>query len=523
MYTLIGIIGRGSYADVYSATHMNDPLQCTIAVKLHKHVMLNKSETADYIIKETSAIAILDHANVIKQVSSPYIHKKDLYHPFLYVQKDVYSLLEEKGPYLVNDTREHLHFANTILNGTMRGMAYIHGCGFIHRDIKMSNILIDPHNYHIFIADFGMCVFTGGRVMELAGNIQTITYRAPEISIGARTYDYSVDIWSIGIMYLELLMRETNKNEPLKLFGYPDNYTGDRISSTLDINPCDLIPVNLRSGEVCDRVKCMLQFYPRDRISAHTYIQRFANVLCTPGAQDVRLTMLDRADLPLQKSFYTTSNGRCHSVYWICVFLTSYNYCDIQIACHIAYSTLRLFDYYTHLKHLDYNEMDLTDNNHDFIQKILSCCLGIQIKVREDWYSNVYDRLSSYGLTHSIIELCEYEKVIIHEIQYMCFVTTPCDYFDLWEFAPTSTHAKHIYNKAREICMQTIHDISRVTRTSRDIAVECLKAAELYHMDTSEFQHINDLIHLCKNDPVISETRKLYHNADLQKIIDAYM
>lgn len=522
MYTLTGVIGHGSYADVYSAVHQEDPLQCTIAVKIHKKSISSNSEAPENIIKETAAIAILDHANIIKQVSAPYIYEKYLHHPFLYVQKDLYSIIKEKEFQITSDVSQHLHFADAILDGTMRGMAYIHACGFIHRDIKMNNILIDPHSYHVFIADFGMCVFTGGRTMELATNMQTITYRAPEISIGAPTYDYSVDIWSIGMMYLELLMWEMNKHEPLKLFGYPENYTDKRIPGTLDINPCALVPVKLRSDEVCHKLMRMLQFYPRDRISAHTYIQRFTNDPNTRDIQDTRLRMLDRADLPLQRSFYMTSNGRCHIVYWICIFLTEYKYCDIQIACHITYATLRLFDYYTHLKHLDYSEMDRTEDNHNFIQKILSCCLGIQIKLREDWYSRVYHRIALYGSTHTTTELCEYEKVIMQEIQYVCFVTTPYDYFDLWELTGTGDSVDHAYSKAREICMQTIHDISRVTRTSRDIATECLQAAaKLCDTQPQPQPLIDELIHLYQNDPTINESRKLYHDADLQKIIDA--
>ncbi|KAE8677806.1 cc-nbs-lrr resistance protein [Hibiscus syriacus] len=83
-----------------------------------------------------------------------------------------------------------------------RGMAYVHGLGFIHRDLKSDNHLI-ASNKSIKIADFGVArieVQTEGMTPE------TGTYRwmAPEM-IQHRPYTQKVDVYSFGIVLWELI------------------------------------------------------------------------------------------------------------------------------------------------------------------------------------------------------------------------------------------------------------------------------------------------------------------------------
>ncbi|GAB2215715.1 hypothetical protein Droror1_Dr00020110 [Drosera rotundifolia] len=83
-----------------------------------------------------------------------------------------------------------------------RGMAYVHGLGFIHRDLKSDNLLISSDK-SIKIADFGVArieVQTEGMTPE------TGTYRwmAPEM-IQHRPYTQKVDVYSFGIVLWELI------------------------------------------------------------------------------------------------------------------------------------------------------------------------------------------------------------------------------------------------------------------------------------------------------------------------------
>jgi serine/threonine protein kinase len=83
---------------------------------------------------------------------------------------------------------------------------YLHSCGFIYRDLKLENILLDKDG-HICLTDFGL----SKELREASSTTKTVcgtpTYLAPEILMG-QPYGNSVDWWSLGIVIYELFSGE---------------------------------------------------------------------------------------------------------------------------------------------------------------------------------------------------------------------------------------------------------------------------------------------------------------------------
>ncbi|KAI0480520.1 cmgc/cdk/pitslre protein kinase [Xylariaceae sp. FL0804] len=146
-----------------------------------------------------------------------------------FVEHDLKTVLEElRGPFLASEVK-------TLLLQLAAGVAHLHACGVLHRDLKTSNLLLSNRGV-LRIADFGMARFwspdwhhhdpsdpssstktsttstasesTTIPAAKLTPLVVTLWYRAPELLLGAASYGPAVDAWSVGCVFAELLARE---------------------------------------------------------------------------------------------------------------------------------------------------------------------------------------------------------------------------------------------------------------------------------------------------------------------------
>ncbi|KAF6766349.1 Pkinase-domain-containing protein [Ephemerocybe angulata] len=128
-----------------------------------------------------------------------------------FIEHDLKSLLTMMpSPFLQSEVK-------TLMLQLLSAVRHCHQNWILHRDLKTSNLLMNNRGT-IKVADFGLARRFGDPV-GLGGMTQlvvTLWYRAPEILLGATEYSTAVDMWSVGCIFAELLLKEPlfqSKNE----------------------------------------------------------------------------------------------------------------------------------------------------------------------------------------------------------------------------------------------------------------------------------------------------------------------
>lgn len=122
----------------------------------------------------------------------------------------------EANPYSANNYS--LESIKQVMYGLFSGLKDLHQIGITHRDIKLSNILMDNNMYpigNVKICDLGsskrLLSDPSDAGTQSLNYIGTRSFRAPELLVGNRYYDTKIDIWSAGIVLLKLILKYLNK------------------------------------------------------------------------------------------------------------------------------------------------------------------------------------------------------------------------------------------------------------------------------------------------------------------------
>jgi negative regulator of the PHO system len=199
---------------------------------------------------------------------------------FEYMDKDLKKYMDARGDRGQLDHATIKRFMQDLLRGT----AFCHENRVLHRDLKPQNLLINTKG-QLKLADFGLARAFGIPVNTFSNEVVTLWYRAPDVLLGSRTYNTSIDIWSAGCIMAEmytgrpLFPGTTNEDQLQKIFrlmGTPSERTWPGISQLPEYKSnfpsyatqslAILLPQIDQLG--LDLLGKLLQLRPENRISA---------------------------------------------------------------------------------------------------------------------------------------------------------------------------------------------------------------------------------------------------------------
>ncbi|OTB05823.1 hypothetical protein M426DRAFT_56317 [Hypoxylon sp. CI-4A] len=194
-------LGEGTYANVYLGFLKSDPSQF-VAIKKIKVQKEYAEGMAPDAVREIKHLQELSHPNVIT------LHS-------VFSSKDQnLNLVLEYLPLgdlemLIRDTDNVKYGAADIkawMGMLTRAVWFCHENFVLHRDIKPNNLLIAADG-EVKLADFGLARSFSDPSWGMTSNVITRWYRPPELLFGARHYSGAVDIWSVGLVFAELVIR----------------------------------------------------------------------------------------------------------------------------------------------------------------------------------------------------------------------------------------------------------------------------------------------------------------------------
>lgn len=200
-YVPIKPIGRGAYGIVCSS--INRETNEKVAIKKITNVFENRID-ALRTLRELKLLRHIRHDNVIalKDVMMP-IHRtsfKDVYLVYELMDTDLHQIIKSSQP--ISD--DHCKY---FLFQLLRGLKYLHSANILHRDLKPGNLLVNA-NCDLKICDFGLARTSEGNGQFMTEYVVTRWYRAPELLLCCDNYGISIDVWSVGCIFAEILGRK---------------------------------------------------------------------------------------------------------------------------------------------------------------------------------------------------------------------------------------------------------------------------------------------------------------------------
>lgn len=192
-YRVLDLIGEGSYGKVYKVLDRHNNIYAMKSLRLNHQDKRNIEHTE----REIEMLKKLKHPNIVDLID--FIEQDT--HVFIimgYMDTDMKQFLGKLT------TQLSMEFVKSVARKLVAGLKCVHDNRILHRDIKSSNILMDSSG-GVRIADFSLSRFCSSNDRGLyTQGVVSLAYRPPEILLGEPRYSAAIDVWSLGVLLVEL-------------------------------------------------------------------------------------------------------------------------------------------------------------------------------------------------------------------------------------------------------------------------------------------------------------------------------
>lgn len=189
-------LGSGAMGTVYRARHSENGDK--VAVKLISPAVASNDAALARFTREISILKQLDHPNIVRYRGSGRVHGTPFYIMEYVEGESLDHTIERRG-------RMTWEEVVTLGEQLCAALQHAHDKGIIHRDLKPSNLMVLPGGV-VKLTDFGIAKDTDVTALTAANaTVGTASYMSPEQCRGSRDVGPKSDLYSMGVMFYELL------------------------------------------------------------------------------------------------------------------------------------------------------------------------------------------------------------------------------------------------------------------------------------------------------------------------------